>query len=191
MNMVGNGLSRIELSNGVISLIPVTSPDFPGFSEIKLLYYRAFQPDERREVNDLVAQMGRPGFTLLMVQMYNMPAGLIALWQMSNFIFIEHLAITEQLRNKKIGETALKMIADNEEQPILLESANTHDITSKKRTGFYKRLGFEVIDDFYVQPSYSPEKNSLQMLLMSNRPLMPEKVETMVNEIHQVVYNKQ
>ncbi|MBW6492095.1 MAG: GNAT family N-acetyltransferase [Lentimicrobium sp.] len=180
----------MELSNGVISLIPVTSEDFPGFAEIKLLYYRAFQPNERREVSDLVAQMNKPGFTLLMIQMYNMPAGLIALWQLSSFIFIEHIAVTEQLRNKKIGETAINMIADSQDQPILLETAHGTDSFSKSRIEFYKRSGFEIIDDLYEQPAYSKEKTAIKMLLMCNCHIDPDKTKELAAEIHNIVYNQ-
>jgi N-acetylglutamate synthase-like GNAT family acetyltransferase len=178
----------MELTNGVISLVPVTSPDFPGLAEVKLLYYRAFQPDDRREVSDLVAQLEKPNFSLLIIQMYEMPAGLIALWQLSNFMFIEHIAVTEQFRNRKIGETAIKMIADSQEQPVLLETAFPTESFSESRLAFYERIGFDIIDDKYEQPAYSPEKNSKKMLLLSNRPIMPDPVEEIVGEIYKVVY---
>jgi N-acetylglutamate synthase-like GNAT family acetyltransferase len=178
----------MELTNGVISLIPVTSPEFPGFAEVKLLYYRAFQPDERREVSDLVAQLEKPDFKLLIIQMYEMPAGLIALWQLNNFMFIEHIAVTEQFRNRKIGETALKMIADSLEQPVLLETVFPTENISESRLAFYERIGFDIIDNNYEQPAYSPEKNSKKMLLLSNRAIMPDPIEKIVTEIHKVVY---
>ena len=178
----------MELTNGVISLIPVTSPEFPGFDEVKLLYYRAFQPDERREVSDLVAQLEKPDFKLLIIQMYEMPAGLIALWQLNNFMFIEHIAVTEQFRNRKIGETALKMIADSLEQPVLLETVFPTENISESRLAFYERIGFDIIDNDYEQPAYSPEKNSKKMLLLSNRAIMPDPIEKIVTEIHKVVY---
>lgn len=178
----------MELTNGVISLIPVTTPDFPGFAEVKLLYYRAFPPDERREVLDLIAQLEKPNFRLLIIQMYEMPVGLIALWQMSNFMFIEHIAVTEQFRNRKIGETAIKIIADSQEQPVLLESVFPTESVSENRLAFYERIGFDIIDDNFEQPAYSPEKNSKKMLLLSNRSIMPDPIEEIVNEIHKVVY---
>ncbi len=178
----------MELTNGVISLIPVTSPDFPGFAEVKLLYYRAFPPDERREVLDLIAQLEKPNFRLLIIQMYEMPVGLIALWQLNVFNFIEHIAITEQFRNRKIGETAIKMIADSQEQPLVLETVFPTESISTSRLAFYERMGFDIIDDNFEQPAYSPEKNSKKMLLLSNRAIMPDPIEEIVNEIRKVVY---
>ena len=180
----------MELTNGVISLTPVTHPEFPGFAEVKLLYFRAFQPDERREVNDLIAHLETKDFTLLMIQMYDKPAGLIALWQFEHFVFIEHIAITEQFRNRKIGETALKMIADSQELPIVLEAQYASEAVSEGRVAFYQRIGFDIIDDNYEQPAYSPEKNSKKMLLLSNRAIMPDPVEEIVQQIHKTVYKK-
>lgn len=180
----------MEFTNGVISLVPVTSPDFPGLAEVKLLYYRAFQPNERREVSDLVAQLEKPNFSLLIIQMYEMPAGLIALWQLSNYLFIEHIAVTEQFRNRKIGETAIKMIADSQEQPVLLETAFPTETIAENRLAFYERIGFDIINENYEQPAYSPEKQSKKMLLLSNRSTMPDPIEEIVAEIYKVVYGQ-
>lgn len=180
----------MESINGVISLIPVTHPEFPGFAELKLLYFRAFQPDERRDVNDLIAQLEMKDFTLLMIQMYDKPAGLIALWEFQDFVFIEHLAITEQFRNKKIGETALKLISESRDLPVVLEAQYATEVVSEGRIKFYQRIGFDIIDEDYEQPAYSPEKNSKKMLLLSNRAIMPDPVEEIVQQIHKTVYKK-
>jgi ribosomal protein S18 acetylase RimI-like enzyme len=180
----------MEITNGIISLKQINAQDYPGFAEIKLLYYRAFQPDERREAADLVAQMENKAFTLLMIMLYDKPVGLVAIWQFSSFIFVEHMAVTEQFRNRKIGETVIKMIVDNQEQPVVLETAHATDNISSSRLAFYQRAGFDIIDENYEQPAYNSEKNAVKMLLLSNRLIMPDPVEDIIQEIHRVVYKK-
>lgn len=180
----------MELTNGVITLTPVTHPEFSGFAELKLLYFRAFQPDERRDVNDLIALLGTRDFSLMMIQMYGKPTGLIALWNFPHFLFVEHIAVTEQFRNRKIGETALKMIADSQDMPLVLEAQYATEPVSEGRVAYYQRIGFDIIDDNYEQPAYSSEKHSKKMLLMSNRAIMPDPVEEIVQQIHKIVYKK-
>jgi ribosomal protein S18 acetylase RimI-like enzyme len=180
----------MEITNGIISLKQIDTQDYPGFSEVKLLYYRAFQPDERREAADLVAQMDNPAFKLLMIMLYDKPVGLVAIWQLSSFIFVEHMAVTEQFRNRKIGETVINMIATNQDQAVVLETPPATDAVSTSRLAFYQRSGFDIIDEDYQQPAYNPAKNAVKMLLMSNRPVMPDPIEDVINEIHKIVYKK-
>lgn len=180
----------MELTNGVITLAPVTHAELPGFAELKLLYFRGFVPDERREIDDLIALLGTQEFSMHMILMYDKPAGFITFWKFDHFVYIEHLAITEQFRNRKIGETAIKMIADSVDSPIVLEVQHAADPVSIGRVAFYQRLGFEIIDDNYEQPAYSPEKKSKKLLLLSNRANMPEPVEEIVQQIHKTVYKK-
>ncbi len=180
----------MELTNGVITLTPVTHAEFPGFAELKLLYLRAFTSDERRDVNDLIALLETQDFSLQMIQMYDKPAGLINLWKFPHFLFIEHIAITEQFRNRKIGETAITLIAESQDLPIVLETQYAAEDASESRVAFYQRLGFDIIDDNYEQPAYSSEKNSAKMLLLSNRAIMPDPIEEIVQQIHKTVYKK-
>jgi hypothetical protein len=82
------------------------------------------------------------------------------------------------------------MIATNQDQAVVLETPPATDAVSTSRLAFYQRSGFDIIDEEYQQPAYNPAKNAVKMLLMSNRPVMPDPIEDVINEIHKKVYKK-
>ena len=82
------------------------------------------------------------------------------------------------------------MIADSQDMPLVLEAQYATEAVSEGRVAFYQRIGFDIIDENYEQPAYSPEKHSKKMLLMSNRAIMPDPVEEIVQQIHKTVYKK-
>ena len=179
---------KIDINNGFISLKTIETADYPGFAELKLLYTRAFPPDERRDSYELDKMLNNDSFSFLMISHYDKPAGLIAFWLIEDYAFIEHLVVTEQFRNRKIGETAVHLLNEALQLPLLLETEHPTEEISKSRLGFYERQGFMIVDADYIQPAYHPEKKPVEMLLLSNQTIEKEKLIALVKSIHKLVY---
>ncbi len=179
---------KIDINNGFISLKTIETADYPGFAELKLLYTRAFPPDERRDSYELDKMLNNDSFSFLMISHYDKPAGLITFWLIEDYAFIEHLVVTEQFRNRKIGETAVHLLNEALQLPLLLETEHPTEEISKSRVGFYERQGFMIVDADYIQPAYHPEKKPVEMLLLSNQTIEKEKLISLVKSIHKQVY---
>lgn len=182
---------KINTNNGIVGLKTIEAADQPGFAELKLLYTRSFPPDERRESHELDKLLGNNSFSLIMISHYEKPAGLLAIWMVENHVFIEHLVVTEQFRNRKIGETAVHMLNEAMQLPLLLETELPTEEISKSRLGFYERQGFMIVDADYIQPAYHPEKNPVKMLLLCNQAIEQSKLIDLVKSIHKLVYRIQ
>ncbi|MDY0343947.1 MAG: GNAT family N-acetyltransferase [Lentimicrobium sp.] len=170
------------------SILRITRTNEFGFAEIKLLYQRAFTNEERRDPADLDQLLEHPDFSFYLVNHYSWPAGLIAVWQFPDFVFIEHMAVSEQFRNRRIGANALEQLLALSELPLVLESEQPVDETTSSRLNFYKRQGFQVIDADYLQPPYRKENEPLPMVLLSNHPYPAEEASMIAAAIKAKVY---
>lgn len=170
------------------TLLKISRTDDYGFAEIKLLYQRSFSSEERRDPTDLNQLLEQPDFSFYLINHYTWPAGLLAVWQFPDFVFIEHMAISEQFRNRKLGANALEQLITMNDKPLVLESEPPIDDITSSRINFYKRQGFEIIDTDYQQPPYRLENSPQSMVLMSNHSYSPEETTLIVAAIKDKVY---
>lgn len=180
----------MEYTDGIVAFTRVLKPGQFGFAESKLLYSHAFRPDERREPAELNLLLDSEVFHYFLITHYGQPAGLVALWQFDTFVYLEHFAVSEQLRNKKIGERAMKLLCNNIEKPLILESEHPVNEMAERKLGFYKRQGFQILDDEYIQPAYGGDKQPVNMLLLGNTMFSKEEIATIVSTIKSKVYNQ-
>lgn len=150
-----------------ITFVPVKELTDPLLDNIEKTYTDSFPPEERRDfslIKDLTQTDTFTAFALLHDNKY---AGFITIWQLGDFTYIEHFAIDESARNGGIGGRALKQFLTNWNKPVVLEVELPTEEISKRRIGFYERLGFVLDNKNYQQPPYHPGDQWLDMLLMS------------------------
>ena len=112
-------------------------------------------------------------------------------WELKNFIYIEHFAISHHLRGKGMGSSILKDFIKKNKRPIVLEVEPPVDSISRRRIQFYERLGFTLFHWNYQQPPYRQSDDFLDLLLMTNSPeLLQNKngFQSIKTEIHRRVY---
>lgn len=115
--------------------------------------------------------------------------GFITTWTFEDFIYIEHFAIDEAARNGGIGGKALKQFLDACQAPIVLEVEIPTDELSKRRIGFYERLGFVSDTHLYYQPPYQKGGETLEMRLMTHGAIdLTTAFEYVKNTLHTQVY---
>lgn len=86
----------------------------------------------------------------------------------TDFFYIEHFATLPHLRGKGIGASALKAFASvAQDRPIVLEVEPPQTETARRRVGFYRRAGFELLEIPYMQPPYRPGGEEVPLCLMS------------------------
>lgn len=130
-------------------------------------------------------------FHCLLIRDIETPIGLITYWQFKDFIYIEHFAINENLRNKGYGQQAMKLFLKEASIPVVLEVEMPRvkgDITHR-RIAFYRRQGFKLRRMPYKQPPYRITDKWLPMKIMSSGKGKWEKIaETVRNTIYSEVY---
>lgn len=171
----------------MISLAAVESLD--ELKYLSTIYHEAFPPEERRPWADLLDHEGGQSPVLLGVYDDDRLTGMLTFWRLTDFVYIEHFVIDPAERNRGTGSEALQVFLRMVSPlPVVLEAEPpvTDGDLASRRIGFYRRHGFEVIDETYIQPPYMAGLPSVPLyLLATRRPSMPDKV---VRQIHLHVY---
>lgn len=177
-------------TNQVIICKPVLELKDPVLDQVEKTYNDSFPEAERRAFS-LVRTLLREDtrfriYTLFRDEAY---VGFITAWQFEGFVYAEHFAIDETARNGGIGGKAMKGFLARHEDPIVLEVEMPTEEMSKRRVGFYERLGFVLDHHTYFQPPYRQGEDWLEMRLMTHGDIdMEESFENIKTVIHENVY---
>ena len=148
-----------------------------------------FIRDEIRDYADFLEAMHDPAYRILHICKAGTRVGLVGLWELSDFIFIEHIAVHPQYREKGYGSNALALLQQKYGK-IILEIEPPTDEDQKRRLNFYTRNGFVQNPYDYIQPSYRKDGNALHLKLMSY-PQPLRDIENHIREIYTTVYRVQ
>lgn len=147
----------------------------PGEDEMLLLkniYLTSFPPDERRPWEDVVCPGDNP--QLLTVRADGGCAvGLLTYWDFGNVVYIEHFAVTAEMRSKGLGEMALQsFITSVAPRPVVLEAEPpaADNPFAVRRLEFYLRNGFDILTRDYIQPPYTATSKPVPLYLLSTAP---------------------
>ncbi len=158
--------------------------------KIEETYNASFPVAERRDFS-LVKELldSQPFFNLYVLLQDNAYVGFISIWNFGSFVYVEHFAIDEQARNGGIGRIALQQFMEQFNLPIILEVELPEDEMSKRRIGFYERIGFSLCNVSYFQPPYRKGEASIEMRLMSYGSMdICTQFNNICRLIHQHVY---
>ena len=155
-------------------------------SKIFSRYEKTFPEDERRSKEQFLDLAENPDVFVFLIKNEDETIGYCVIWELSNFYFLEHFEVFEEKKKKKFGEKILESLQEKFEKMILETEPDSLSEIAARRLQFYQRNGFEIVEKNYLQPSYGEGKSSLHLFLMAN--FEPENVETLIQEIHKIVY---
>jgi ribosomal protein S18 acetylase RimI-like enzyme len=162
------------------------------FEVIWDIFVKSFSEDERRVKKKQYALLQNPLYHLETYELEGLTVAYIAYWDFGDFLYVEHLAAEPEMRGQGIGGKMLKDLINQTGKLTVLESEKPEDRISKRRIGFYERLGFKVNSYEYFQPSYGDGKEELALFFLSSpRLLLAEEFENIRRTIYSNVYNKQ
>lgn len=171
-----------------LNIYPLT-PKSPLFERLLTLYHASFPPAERRPDNKLSALMETEASPMVVnaIKMDDEFIGLITFWEFDHFVYIEHFATVHHVRGMGLGTKTLDFVKSKFSKPIVLEIEMPESSPiAARRMEFYRRNGFKPLWDFnYIQPPYSPELPSMQLLLMSTGEVDPRHIS---DTLHRQVY---
>ncbi len=164
--------------SAVIECRPVKDFSDPLLDKVENTYNDSFPEAERRAFS-LVRELFKD-------QVY---AGFITAWSFGTFIYVEHFAIDASARNGGIGGESMKLFMALCDAPVVLEVEMPTEEMSKRRIGFYERLGYVLDDHVYFQSPYRQGEPLLEMRLMTYGAIdLKQSFEEVKNCIHRYVY---
>lgn len=116
------------------------------------------------------------------------PVGFIALWEFSDYIYIEHIAIDKDKRSGGYGSKTLEKVKELFKKKIILEAEKPVTEQQKKRIKFYERAGFKVNSYDYEQPSYHGGDGVPLMILSYPEFITEEEFNRFVTETKNSAY---
>lgn len=169
---------------------PLTDAGDPLLEQVKHTYEASFPTNERRDfalLRELVKES--PYFRMYALFRGKTYVGFLTAWGFETFVYIEHFAIDEAARCGGIGAEAMRLFLASTALPVVLEVELPTDELSRRRIGFYERLGFVLDTHPYFQPPYHPGDEPLEMHLMYVGDVkMEERFEPISKQLHREVY---
>ena len=121
----------------------------------------------------------------------NVLLGFIALWNLDEFTYCEHIAIKSSARNGGTGSSIMKKCIEKFKDGFVLEVEPPTGEIEKRRIGFYQRLGMKLNDGYYLQPAMNHDTEPIELKIMSYPEILNDyQFENYTKKIHKIVYNK-
>lgn len=171
----------------ILSFIPAHEG---SMDYIRPLYESSFPVEERRPWQGVLNKLNHEScYEMWLLRCGDTNVGMAVTWQLSSALYVEYLAIDNDMRCKGLGKRALVAIkshAGGKRVVLEAEPPSTGEMACR-RLGFYSRNGFEALPGVdYVQPPYAPGLPSVKLLLLADGPV--DDTDTLIKEIHHKVY---
>ncbi|MCM1519140.1 MAG: GNAT family N-acetyltransferase [Pseudoflavonifractor sp.] len=171
-----------------IELSPLSSADE---SAVRCLYECSFPVEERRPWHGVMSlHDGDSRFTVYRILRDGVGIGMITVWRIDGFRYVEHFAIDPLLRGCGVGGMAIKLLAGMDAAPLVLEvepPVGEHGDDTRRRVRFYENNGFFAFPEYkYVQPPYAPGLPSVELMLMATSPSVD--LPRVAGALHRHVY---
>ena len=125
----------------------------------------SFPSDERRPKNGQKALFSKEEYRMYGVKENGTLCGFCAVWTFPEFLFLEHLAVTETHRSRGLGAAMLRELCGMGRVVLEVEPPETE--LARRRIGFYERCGFFYNDYDYTQPPIFEGKQPIPLRIMT------------------------
>lgn len=142
----------------------------PVSSLIGQLYEQAFPAHERRPWNEQLHLIKTGRLYADSITLNEDFAGFIFYWQLTDFVFIEHFAIAENVRGKGMGSKIVQQFKDRFDTIVLETEPLGISADASRRITFYEKAGFVLFDEAYMQPPYVQGGSWFPMRLLYHKP---------------------
>lgn len=161
------------------------------FDQVFEIMKQSFPEAEYREYSEQKKLLSNSSYRLLTEKNeQNEVIGFLAGWEFESFRYIEHLAVSPNIRGGGIGKRLMERYMKQTAKPVILEVELPEDEMKRRRIGFYERLGFCLGDHSYVQPplrAVGQETLSLQIMSYPVK-LNPTQFEMVKKMLYKEVY---
>ena len=158
------------------------------FDAVYAIMEQSFPLEEYRSYEGQKKLLDDPAYSIYGIKEEGNILGFAAVWQLENWLFLEHLAVDPQRRNRGIGAELLGFLT---EKRCCLEVELPETELARRRIGFYQRNGFFLNDYPYVQPSLGEGRNPVPLSIMtSGSTISPEEFAQVQKLLYSRVYGQ-
>ncbi|CAA7194193.1 GNAT family N-acetyltransferase [Chryseobacterium potabilaquae] len=169
-----------------MEFLQITASDDYRLEQIYSSYSTTFPEDERREWIKFSQLLNNPQAKIISVLHESQNIGYLIIWELSQFVFVEHFEVFLEFRSQKLGSLITQFLFANYPRIILEIEPGHLGEECQRRYSFYTKNGFTIIDEMYIQPSYGEGKKDLNLWLLAN--YSPENLKETKEEIYDTVY---
>ena len=160
------------------------------FDEVFAIMQASFPLDEYRPRDEQHALLADSRYRLHTMDEEDHTVAFAATWDFGSFLFVEHLAVAPQCRNRGLGAALLARLQAEHPCRLCLEVELPQDELSRRRIGFYKRCGFTFNEHLYTQPPISRGRQPVPLRLMSTGgALTPDEFTAVRDTLYKEVYH--
>lgn len=149
-----------------INIIPIKDEKHPMYQKALELYKISFPFHEQREKESQKEILQDKEYCFGLVYDREVFVGLVLYWETEDFIYVEHLCIAPDMRNKQYGQKVLAFL-EQKKKTVILEIDPPVDEISKRRKAFYERCGFVENSFSHVHPPYHKENEGHKLVIMT------------------------
>lgn len=183
-----------HLSVPALRLHPLGQCTADELSQLRQCYCTSFPPDEQRPWEQIAGIDQPDGLRPIAVRDAGLVVGLVVLWEVGQWRFVEYIVTFARLRGRGYGAAIMKCIAHYEacERPIVLEVERPEQggTMAGRRIAFYERVGLRLQPFDYYQPPYTAETQAVPMRLMSSVDITPQGYRALRTDIYREVYGR-
>lgn len=161
------------------------------FDHVFEIMKQSFPEAEYREYSEQKKLLSHSCYRLLTEENeQNEVIGFLAGWEFESFRYVEHLAVSRNIRGGGIGKRLMERFMKQSAKPVILEVELPEDELKRRRIGFYARLGFCLGDHSYVQPPLRAVRQQTLPLQIMSYPtkLTPTQFEMVRKLLYKEVY---
>ena len=137
------------------------------FNSVFDLMSSSFPKDEMRSREKQFLLLDKEEYQLWGVKDGDLLCGFFALWEFSDFIYIEHFCMLPDVRGRGCGSRALELLRARG-KTIILEIDPPVDDISRRRKGFYERNGFIANGYDYTHLPYHRDCKGHRLVIMTS-----------------------
>ncbi|MGP0578857.1 GNAT family N-acetyltransferase [Paenibacillus peoriae] len=138
------------------------------FSQVYAIMEASFPETECRTSESQRALLHHPCYRLLTQKdEQGQTIAFLAGWDFTDFRFVEHIAVDSAIRGGGLGKELMSKFISQSDKPVVLEVEPPVDEWTRRRIGFYERLGFHLNHFDYVQPPLREGQADLRLQIMS------------------------
>ncbi len=160
-----------------------------GFDAVYKIMENSFPQNEIRSYARQRELLFNSDYALFVHEENEKIVGFISVWKLTDFIFIEHFAISNEHRGKGLGSSILTELKERYFLPLILEVEPPTDKKTRKRISFYECNGFIYHDYHYIQPAMEKGREEVELKIMSSVHLDKASFERVKKTLYSKIYH--
>ncbi|MDR1743591.1 MAG: GNAT family N-acetyltransferase [Dysgonamonadaceae bacterium] len=149
-----------------MEFLQIDPTDSLRWDKVWNLYQNSFPVAEQRKPEDHRRALADPAFHPVSAWEGGELIGLIFYWEWDSYRYLEHLAVSAELRGQGYGSEILRFLKDSSHS-IILEIDPLVNELSVRRLQFYERAGFTLTPFRFVHLPYRLDFPPIELLILS------------------------